>query len=171
MKTSETIKSHASLASTRCGRAYGVARLTVVMGILAAGVLFGYAPTEGAKGDFRCTEDAASESICGPAPRSSPHVIATPELVELLQVDTPGRLVERPGAGTGNGFKDQSEGLPDSDGEPLGNSVSGTQIFNQAAGRVDLLMSLCVIWGERGANLRRFAMTAEISLKSKGEER
>ena len=130
MKTRETIKSHASLASTRCGHAYGVARLPVVMGILAAGVLWGFSPTEGAKGDFRGTEDAASEGNCDPAPPPSPPVIATPELVDLPRFETPGSLVEGPGAGNGNGLEDQGEGLRDSDGGLLGNLESGTQIFN-----------------------------------------
>lgn len=132
MNTSETINSHASLASTRCGRGYRVARLRVVMGILAAGVLWSFARTEDAKGDFRSAEDAASESICDPAPPLSPHVMANLELVDLPQLETSGSLVERPGAGTGNGPKDQFKGLPDSDGEPLGDPVSGTQIFNTA---------------------------------------
>ena len=130
MKTSETIKSQASLASTRCGRAYRVARLRAVMGILAAGVLWGYSPTEDAKGDFLCSENAVSDGTCDPTPPLPLHVIAIPELVDLLPFETPGSLVEGPGAGNGNGFKSQFEGHPDSDGGPLGNPESGTQIFN-----------------------------------------
>ena len=130
MKTSETIKSHASLASTPCGRAYRVARLRAVMAILAAGVLWGYSPTEGAKGDFLCSDDAVSEGTCDPAPLLSPHVTARPQLVDLLRFETPDSLFEGPGAGNGNGFKSQFEGHPDSDGGPLGNPESGTQIFN-----------------------------------------
>lgn len=130
MKTNETINSHASLANTRGGRAYGVARLRVVMGFLAAGVLWSFTPTEGANGDFGDSQDAASKGLLDPAPPLSPPVMANPELVDLPQLETPDSLVEGPDAENENGFKDQFEALPDSNGGPVGNPESGAQIFN-----------------------------------------
>lgn len=102
MKTKKTIKSRASLARTRCGRAYGMARRRVAMGIVVAGALWGYVPTARAQAVFSCPGNANS-SICDASdPTPAAHAIAIPGIVDFLRFEpgTFGSFVERLGAGT-----------------------------------------------------------------------
>lgn len=98
MKTNKTIKSRASLPSTRSGWAYGFAHYRLVMAVLTAGALWGYVPTARAEGDFWCAEDALASgcTIDGLVT----HVIRIPGLVDFLTFETQGNLVERTTFGT-----------------------------------------------------------------------
>ena len=98
MKTKKTIKSRASLARTRCGRAYGMAQRRVVMGIVVAGALWGCVPTARAGGDFWCAENALV-NLCAVGDLPT-QVIRIPGLVDLLTFETQGSLIERTTAGT-----------------------------------------------------------------------
>ncbi len=103
MKTSRTIKSRAGLSSTRCGRAYAIARLRVV-GLLLAGVMWPAAPTARAENSF-CALNALS-GPCDPSPLGQQSVMNIPgiasDLVISPQNGHPRRDVfhEKPIAGT-----------------------------------------------------------------------
>ena len=98
MKTKKTIKSRASLARTRCGRAYRMAQRRVAMGIVVAGALWGCVPTARAGGDFWCAENALASGCT--VDGLDTHVIRIPGLVDLLTFETQGSLIERTTAGT-----------------------------------------------------------------------
>ncbi len=102
MKFNEAIKSNVKMASTLGGRAYGVGRVRVVMGILVAGTVWGYAPAARAEAVFWCADSARTAPFCNPNPGPVVYTIAIPGLVDFLRVENgpPGNFVERLGAGT-----------------------------------------------------------------------